>query len=303
MKRRQFLKIAGLGALGSLGLLASGGYYAAFLEPRWPEVVRWDVAIPRLDSALDGLTIAQLSDLHVGPHAGPEHVQRAVAILNELKPDLVALTGDYVLGDAAYGEPCAEALAPLDPPLGIFAVLGNHDVWEGADQVADSLAARGIHLLRQGAHAVSRAGARLWLVGLDDAGYTGMSSIVGAPSEAGQHEFARRWQGTCDALEGVLADIPAAEPRILLAHNPDLAEMLAQADIDLLLAGHTHGGQVRLPLLGAPVVPSAFGSRYAAGWAQDSPVRTYVNRGLGTITPAVRLNCRPEITLFRLGNH
>jgi len=297
VNRRQFLR---MGLLGALGALAGGSAYAAWLEPRWPEVVGWDVPISRLSPALDGLIIAQLSDLHVGPHAGPGHVRRAVALLNGLKPDLVALTGDYVLHSADYGIPCAEALALLDAPLGAYGVLGNHDIWEGAEQVADALSAHGIRLLRQGAHVVSRGGARLWLVGVDDAGYTAMSSMAGGAGEAGQRGFARHWQGARDALVSLLADIPAAEPRIVLAHNPDLAEMLARADVDLLLAGHTHGGQVRLPLLGPPVVPSAFGPKYAAGWAQNSPVRTYVNRGLGTITPAVRLNCRPEITLFRL---
>jgi predicted MPP superfamily phosphohydrolase len=98
----------------------------------------------------------------------------------------------------------------------------------------------------------------------------------------------------------MLKDVPVDEPRLLLVHNPDFTEMLPEGRIDLALCGHTHGGQVRVPFLGAPVVPSFFGNKYASGLVQGPKTQVYVNRGIGLIAPPVRLNCRPEVTLLRL---
>ena len=316
ISRRQFLKLGFTGLLGGVGALAGGGVYSRVLEPRWLQVTRVDIPIQGLPPSLEGLTIAQMSDLHVGRHAGPEHVRRAADVVNDLAPDLIVLTGDYVLGDVGYGVPCAEALADLRAPLGVHGTIGNHDVWEGADAVAGAMARGGVNMLRDRVQPIERDGARLWLIGLDDAGFTGLSSVLtvnsavsqpglmaigrGLAVRARQERFFESWRGVREALSRLLREIPDGEPRILLVHNPDFCEMLGDARIDLALCGHTHGGQVRLPFIGAPLLPSCFGQKYAAGLVRVGGTQVYVNRGIGLITPAVRFNCRPEVTLLRL---
>ena len=316
ISRRQFLSLSVVGLLGGIGALAGGGVYVKAVEPRWLQLVRIDVPIRDLPPSLNGLTIAQLSDLHVGPHAGPQQVHRAVEMVNGLAPDLVVLTGDYVLGGAAYGDACADALRGLRAPLGVHGTIGNHDVWEGAEVVSSALARGGVNMLRDRVQPIERGGARLWLIGLDDAGFTGLTSVLmlnsavsqpglsavgrGLAASSRQERFFGRWRGARETLSRLLVDIPSGEPRLLLVHNPDFCEMLGDDRIDLALSGHTHGGQVRLPIIGAPLLPSCFGQKYTAGLVRVGATQVYVNRGIGLITPAVRLNCRPEVTLLRL---
>jgi 3-methyladenine DNA glycosylase AlkD len=145
-------------------------------------------------------------------------------------------------------------------------------------------------VLRNERQALTVDGTRLWLLGIEDTGYTG-----GFFSD-----FKAMWQEARDVLAILLQGIPAAEPRLLLVHNPDFAEMLPEGRIDLILCGHTHGGQVRLPFIGAPVVPSCFGQKYTSGLVHGPGALVYVNRGLGLIAPPVRFLCRREITLLRL---
>ena len=200
------------------------------------------------------------------------------------------MTGDYVYGSAAYSAPCAQELAALRAPYGTFAVLGNHDIWTDAEQVAANLSAAGIGILRNQAIPLSSQGAALWLVGVEDTGL--LAGTFG--------DFRALWQPAATALARLLKEIPPDEARVLLVHNPDFTEMLPEDRVDLALCGHTHGGQVRLPLLGAPIVPSCFGQKYAGGLVAGSQTTVYVNRGIGVIAPPVRFNCRPEITLLRL---
>lgn len=290
LSRRRFLTpgwgmlLAGV-TIGLLGLV-----YATLVEPRWIEVTRRDVALPGLPAALDGFTIAHLSDFHLGPHVSAKDVRRGVGIANALGADLIVLTGDFVSGSAEHITAGARELASLRARYGIFAVLGNHDVWTDADYVAQSLAEAGIVVLRNERQPLEVGDTRLWLLGMEDTGYTG-----GFFSD-----FRAVWQETGDALAALLEGIPTDEPRLLLVHNPDFTEMLPDGRIDLALCGHTHGGQVRLPLVGAPVVPSCFGQKYARGLVQGPRTLVYVNRGLGTTGLPLRLGCRPEITLLRL---
>jgi predicted MPP superfamily phosphohydrolase len=260
------------------------------MEPRWIEVVRLGVLLPGLPEGLDGFTVAQVSDLHLGPYVSIDHVRRSVSITNDLGADLVVLTGDYVYGSASYSAACAQELVALKAPYGVYAVLGNHDMWAGPRQVTEDLIAAGITVLRNDRQPLDMGPARLWLLGIKDTGYTG------GPFG----EFRAVWQENRDALAALLDGIPADEPRLLLAHNPDFNEMLPPGRIDLALCGHTHGGQVRLPLLGAPVVPSSFGQKYASGLVQGPNSPVYVTRGIGLIPPPVRINCRPEVTLLQL---
>lgn len=290
VSRRAFLKLGWGGLLGGAMLCALGPAYATQVEPHWIEVTRLDIALPGMSEALEGFTIVQLSDLHIGPHVAVDHIRRAVALTNALEADLIILTGDFVYGSAEYGSACARELACLRASFGVYAVLGNHDAWTDADEVAGSLKEVGLVVLRNERQALTMAGTRLWLLGIEDTGYTG-----GFFSD-----FRVMWQEARDALGILLQGIPTAEPRLLLVHNPDFTEMLPRGRIDLILCGHTHGGQVRLPFVGAPVVPSCFGQKYVSGLVRRPDAPVYVNRGLGLIAPPVRFLCRPEITQLRL---
>jgi predicted MPP superfamily phosphohydrolase len=298
LSRRQFLKLGWGALLVGAAVCALGPVYATQVEPRWIQVTRLDIPLPGLPEPLDGFTIAQLSDFHLGPHVSVEDVRRSVEVANELGADLIVLTGDFVYGSAGYSVPCAQELASLQARYGVYAVLGNHDNWTDADQVAGNLAGAGIVVLRNERRPLNVNGTRLWLVGIEDTGYTGFFSVLRLLGDSGNYQA--MWQEAGDALATLLEGIPADEPRLLLVHNPDFTEMLPEGRIDLALSGHTHGGQVRLPLVGAPVVPSRFGQKYAGGLVQGPSTLVYVNRGIGLIAPPVRFDCRPEVTLLRL---
>lgn len=276
ISRRMFLKM-GLGGLAAgVTALISGTAYATRVEPGWIEVTEVDIPLAGLPQECVGLTITQLSDFHLGPQVKVEQVRRSVEMANNLGGDLVVLTGDYVSRSAHYSERCAAELARLRAKHGVHAILGNHDFWTDAEVVTENLRAVGINLLRNQHQALNVGGARLWLLGIDDIWV---------------------WK---DDLPAALAGLPSQERRILLVHNPDFAETMPEGEVDLVLAGHTHGGQVRLPLLGAPVHPSVYGPKYVAGLAYAGNTPVYTNRGIGLISPAVRFLCRPEITLIRL---
>ena len=290
LSRRRFLKLGCGALLGMAATSALGSFYATQVEPRWVEVTQLDISLPGLPEELDGFTITQLSDLHLGPHVSAEDVRRSVQIANELDADLVVLTGDFVYRSADNSIACARELASLQARYGTYAVLGNHDIWTNPRQVTENLIQAGITVLRDDRQVLEVGSARLWLLGIKDTGH------IGGPWD----EFRVEWQETRDALAALVADMPADEPRLLLVHNPDFTEMLPEGMIDLALCGHTHGGQVRLPFIGAPIVPSCFGQKYASGLVQGPSTLVYVNRGIGLIAPPVRFNCRPEVTLLRL---
>ncbi|MGD2207484.1 MAG: metallophosphoesterase [Anaerolineae bacterium] len=278
--RRRFLRWALSVPLGAAALAAGGLGYAYALEPDWLTVERVQVRVRELPPTLDGLTVAHLSDLHWGAYTGPREVRGAVQKVNALLPDLVVLTGDYVLGSAEYATPCARELSALRAPLGVFAIPGNHDYWTDIDVVADQLRAAGLPLLRNAAHRLEISdGQPLWLVGVDDV-----------------------WERHHD-LGAALDGVPLDEPVLLLVHEPDFADEVARAShrILLLLAGHSHGGQVNLPLLGRPILPW-LGRKYPAGLraVPGSTLQVYTSRGIGVIAPPVRFNCRPEVALLTL---
>ena len=290
LSRRRFLKLGCGTLLGGAAACALGPVYVTQVEPRWIEVTQVHVLLPGLPDPLDDFTIAQLSDLHLGPYVSAEDVRRSVEMANALGADLIVLTGDFVYRSAGYSVACAQELASLRARYGVYAVLGNHDIWTDAEQVAGHLAGAGIVVLRNERQTLEVENACLWLLGIEDTGHTG--GFFG--------DFRAIWQEAADALAALLEGIPAEDPRLLLVHNPDFTEMLPEGRIDLALCGHTHGGQVRLPFVGAPMVPSCFGQKYAGGLVPGPSTRVYVNRGIGLIAPPVRFNCRPEVTLLRL---
>jgi hypothetical protein len=238
-----------------------------------------------------------LSDLHLGPYVKVEQIRKAVALTNGLSPDLIVLTGDYVYGSADYSEACAQELAALKATHGVYAVLGNHDHWTDARLVTDNLREVGITVLDNDHQAIQVGEARLWLIGIDSRGITASGGWISSLSRS---DLRALWQQEYDSLQAIVEALPAKERRILLVHNPDFVESMPLEPIDLILSGHTHGGQVRLPILGTPLLPSAYGEKYAHGLVRSDRAPVYVNRGIGLIPPPVRFLCRPEVTLIHL---
>ena len=253
------------------------------LEPNRPRIVRQDFFLPRWPERLDGFTIALLSDFHFDPNFSVHPLHAAVPMVNDLRPDLIALAGDFVsaplIGHEGKGafeaEPCARLLRQMTAPHGLWAVLGNHDDQTNPEHITRVLQAENIQVLANQKHAIERDGARIWLAGVNDV-----------------------LSGTAD-LSKTLGRVPAGEAVILLAHEPDFADQSSRFRIDLQLSGHSHGGQVRIPLL-PPLYLPRLGKKYVWGTYHVGPLTLYTSAGLGTIGIPVRLNCPPEITLLTL---
>jgi len=279
--RRRFLRA---GAVGAAGI----ALYAGEIERHWIEVTHCDVHLPGMAAEFDGFRIAQLSDIHMDEFTEPFFVRDAVARINRLRPDAVFLTGDFVTAEFAsdtFAEgaawQCANLLAGLECPAR-YAVFGNHDVLISETAVGEALRDNGVAVLRNSCLPLERGQARLWLAGVDD-------PLEGEPDPDA-------------ALPAAIRNQPR-EPVILLCHAPDYADDLlklpAGQAVDLMLSGHTHGGQVRLPLL-PPFQLPPLGRKYVEGWFHLGRMQLYVNRGLGTVGVPFRLDCPPEITLFTL---
>ena len=274
-----------------IALLAALAVYVFVIEPGRLVVRRVDVPIPGLPRALDGLQIGQLCDLHFGPMMPRSRVKRAVALLAAQSPDLVALTGDFVSYWPDYAAEYPKILAPLHPSLGMFACTGNHEHWTDPDVVTAALRVAGVTVLRNQHRLVTVGGTQLCVIGIDDFGFSGFSLHHADPA---------------DDLPAALADSPLSDvTRVLLAHSPDFvmapvfAEETARRPIHLVLSGHTHGGQVRLPLVGAPYLPTRYRRLFGGGLAQVAGTQVYVSRGVGSSWP-VRFNCRPEVNVLTL---
>ncbi len=276
MTRRKFLRLAAAAGV-ELGAFVLGGIYAA-VEPRWLAVERVTIRLANLPDALRGLTIAQISDLHYGLFSNTGNAAQAVNTVLALEPDLIVVTGDYVLVSANHAGPCAAELARLRAPLGVFTILGNHDHWTDAAVVSRALMEAGLPLLRNEGRLIEANGGAFWLAGVDDV-----------------------WERHAD-LDAALEGAPQDVIKILLAHEPDYADEVAtDGRVSLQLSGHSHGGQVRLPFLGAPVLPY-LAHKYPYGLRRVGTMWLYTNRGIGVIAPPIRFNCRPEATLITLAN-
>jgi len=277
VNRRQFLKRIAVTGLATTGVAAVGAAHAFVLEPQWIDVEHVTIPICRLPRSFDGIRIVLISDTHCGPWTRPAYVAKAVAMANAQFPDLVLLLGDYCHRHRRTIGPGIEPFADLKASDGVFAVLGNHDHWEGAAETRRELKRAGVAELCNRSAALSRGTGRLAIGGVDDL-----------------------WEGT-QAPAKAFADTPPDAPRILMSHNPDYAEALPpDVRVDLMVSGHTHGGQVWLPGVGAPLLPSRYGQKYRAGFVQAPRCKVYVTRGIGTITPPVRFLCRPELTVLTL---
>jgi len=275
MDRRSFLKLAAAGTAAGASAAMLGAGWATLGEPNWPVVERIEVTLPRLPARLDGLRVAQLSDLHISQYTTQGDIGRAAALAMRQSPDLLVLTGDFIWREVTqHAEKLVEPLRSLHAPLGVYAVLGNHDHWEGAALTAGVLAEAGVALLVNQAVRLDAA-APLWLVGLDDV-----------------------WERKHD-MRAALAGAPDDDCKLLLVHEPDYADEAARYPVDLQLSGHSHGGQINLPRVGRPVLPY-LGQKYPAGLYQVGQMSLYTNRGIGVIAPPVRFNCPPEVTVLTL---
>ena len=246
----------------------------ALTEPFMIAIERQEIFLRRLPKKLDGFRIVHLSDLHYGPFVDSRHLDRAIQAANDLKPDLIALTGDYISQERAYAAPCAELVGELRARLGVFAVLGNHDHWTDAQLIADLFRAEGIRVLINEGLRIDVGEESFWLAGVDD-------TMVGL-----------------EDLSLALAGSSDAEMKLLLAHNPVVLRRAARASVDLVLSGHTHGGQVILRSeknrSGRPR------RRILRGLGRRANTQIYVTRGLGTVVLPIRYGCPPEVSLLEL---
>lgn len=279
MTRRQFLSLSALAAGG--GLVA----YSGLWDRHDLELIEQTIRIRQLPEAFRGLRIAQISDIHYDEFSEPYFVREVVQRVNDLHPDMVVLTGDFVTAgflpqqlSARLSYPCAEVLSRIQCPHR-FASLGNHDTLVGWPVVADALKVHGIPVLVDSYLPIERDGSRIWLAGIRSSLEDSPNLDQALPRQAGPNE-----------------------PVILMAHEPDYAlEVVKRGRVDLMLSGHTHGGQIRLPFLGTPrSMLAKMGRRFVHGHFNVGPMQLYVNRGIGTVKIPARFLCPPEITLITL---
>lgn len=277
VNRRKFLKLTAVGGVSALGV------NSFLLEPNLPVVVHQEIKLRRWPSRLDGFTIALLSDFHYDPYFSVHPIKHSIHLVNNLRPDLVVLTGDFVTvplsGDpveaAADAEPCAELLGQVRAPFGLWAVFGNHDIYSDPKRITSALAANGIQVLLNRSVPIEKDNARFWLCGVDDV-------MGGFPD-----------------LTTTLRNVPSSEASVLLAHEPDYADYVTRFPVDLQLSGHSHGGQVRLPLA-TPLFLPELARKYVWGLFKVGALTLYTTAGIGTVRLPVRFNCPAEITFIRL---
>ncbi len=246
----------------------------------WPSGERFSVYDERiwldaLPPAFRGLRIVQISDIHHGLFLPKEWLSEAVRVANRLNPDIIALTGDFVTYSRRMIGPAAELLGRLRARYGVYAVLGNHDFRVDAGAVTQALRRQRIDVLRNRHVTLWFGGEAVYLAGVDDYGY-------GAD------------------LRRAIRGVPREAATILLAHNPRVIHLASRNNVSLVLSGHTHGGQVNLPLLGTVYGRSPERLRYKIGWDRMGATQIYVSRGIGTIVLPWRLRCPAEITHLEL---
>ena len=280
--RRDFLRLSTefTGALAVAG--AASSFDGLVLEPEWVDVAKVEMALPNLSAAFTGFRIAQISDIHFGGWMNRPRLAHVIDLVKELQPDLVVVTGDHVDGEEwtaaleAGADDYAAEMSRLTAEYPVLAILGNHDHWTDAEKVRKMLARCNVVELKNDVCYFERHGERLHIAGVDDV-----------------------WEEQ-NRLDEVLMKLPKSSAAILLAHEPDYADTTAMTGgFGLQLSGHTHGGQIVVPFHGALLMPH-LGMKYPSGLYKVGEMWQYTNRGVGMAAPNVRLNCRPEITVFNL---
>lgn len=272
-KIQKGILIVGLSLLSLCSFLL---LYSFKIEPYWLQIKNITFDIDNAPEALSDITIVQITDLHCGKFMDPQFYKNTVDEVMKIDPDIIVLTGDYVEADVKYFDLCRDQLKRLDPPLGTYAVMGNHDYLAGQEELTRSLEELGIDVLFNENVEIKVDGESLWILGVDDL-----------------------WFGTPD-IEQALIGIPEEDVKILLCHEPDYADIAKKYPVDIQLSGHSHGGQVRLPFRGALILPKD-AEKYDLGLYQLDDLQLYVNPGIGMLNdPAVRFGCPPEISVFRI---
>jgi predicted MPP superfamily phosphohydrolase len=272
LSRRQFLK--GLAAAGLLGLSGTAAY-ASLFEIHNYELTETDIFIRELPASFENFRIVQVSDVHHSSLVSLGEVRRVAQLAQSARADMVVLTGDYTTSRRRYIEPCAEVLGTLAAPAGVWAVLGNHDHNNDAELTRRALVRQGINVLDNSHTQVTRGIEALQLAGIDDYGW-------------GAANFTR-----------ALGGLDRKRPVLLLSHEPQVFDLPEVENVSLILSGHTHGGQVNLPYIGAPArFFEVF--KYLRGRYERAGTQLYVSRGTGVVGLPIRFGARPEVAVLRL---
>ena len=274
--KKKVLKIFSRDFFFLLVLIGVPAIYSIFIEPGWFQINRYELEVDNLPAGFEGFKIVVFGDIHKSPIVSSGHVRKCIALINSLEPDIVLNTGDFITDKAEYIYEIVEPLKSINSKYGVFASPGNHDYWADIDIVKKGLEDAGISLLVNENRSIekNKNTERIWIVGLDD-----------------------MWGGRINTFEA-FKNIPEDDVKFLIMHNPDYFIELADFGIDLVMAGHTHGGQVSIPFFGPPLVPSQYGKKYASGFVESG--KMYVHKGIGTWKIPVRFLSRPEIVLFTL---
>ena len=271
--RRQFIK-KGLATL----LVGAGGIlYTLGPDLRAIDVTTVRVTLPGLSRPFHGYRIAQISDIHIGTAIKRADLARIVSLINQQTPDLVALTGDFVTYEPeSFRADLVDTLGQLRASDGVLSVMGNHDYWTDQQTVRSIISAANVVELSNDVYTVERGNTVLNIGGLDDV-----------------------WMRK-NRIERLLQRMPPTGPGVMLAHEPDIADAVAATGrFGLQMSGHSHGGQVVIPFFGPPIIPP-YALKYPLGRYQVGDMVQYTNRGVGTMRLQVRINCRPEVTVFEL---
>ena len=273
LSRRQFLR-----GLVATPLVAVAGVsaYARLIEPYSYWISETDIFIRNLPGRFENFRITQLTDIHHSRILGIEEIRRVVALAQQTKPDMFVLTGDYTTTYRRFIEPCAEALAPLSAPEGVWAVLGNHDHYTDPELTTRALQHQHIAVLNNAHTTLQRGPDSLQLSGIDD------------------------WSWNANDWPSAFAGLNVKTPTILLSHQPTVLDLEQTQNVSLILSGHTHGGQVRIPFVGAPARYATNDLKYDRGLFRRGATQLYVSSGTGVIGLPVRLGARPEIAVLRL---
>ncbi len=273
MKKRKFVKT--LIILLVLGIVFVSYCY---LECRWIKIKKVNLISQDIPESFNGIKIIFISDIHHGPYFSIRRVEKLVNEVNELQPDLIILGGDYVHREAKYIIPCFEELKELKSNYGVYAVLGNHDHWEDMELTRKMMIENGFNICDNKSY---------WLRIKND------SIKIGGVGDL--------WEDD-QYLDSTTHDLKNTDFSILISHSPDYIEEMDTELIDFVVSGHTHGGQMTLFGLWAPIVPSKYGQKYRYGLKNFGDLQAYITSGVGTITPPLRFFCRPEIVLIELKN-
>ncbi len=268
--RRKFLATGIMGAAGAFS-------YARWIEPGHLSITKKEITLPTLPPSLDGLVIAQMTDFHYEPDRHAGLMQSAVAAVNAAKPDIIALTGDFITGSQKVFDPLMAILSRLEAKHGIYAILGNHDGWHGSlSRFKNGFNSAGFEFLRNHGSRIRIGSDHLFILGTDSV-----------------------WSGTVDATACYRGH--AGEPVLALVHEPDVFDSLtADHPVSLQLSGHTHGGQCRVPFIGYAPVKVRYGRNYIYGEYAKENSRIFVSRGLGTVGMPIRFACAPEVAILTL---